>query len=409
MLNRCCYTYDNLYRNHQQTLSSEACALEPNNNNIDDGVDSESDDNYGEVLDLDVPAVTLDAEELQDFDQAIMGINSSLSSLNLLETCPTPSSVTLNQPQSNNQTRQVGSSRSREMKLRREKAQLEQVIKNQEIKTNYWQNRFNALKEEHEEILKNVSSLKKENKSLSFALNFHKAIISNLDLYKSKLTSSEKLKFSNSFLSIRNNFNRAPKGCNRPVNPYYQKTLIQHSEKVSKNKFAAIKSRVREFYLDDENSAPSPGKKEFITRKKIKKGKRYLTDTITNLYLKFRKIHKNMIISRTTFFGLRPFWVVPSKISTRDTCLCKEHTNFKFLIEKLHYLRLINVRNSTQCLKLVGCEPLTLACLNRTCDSCKEFQIKIPEEQLEQRTFYYEWVTETKTREGSGKKCIRSI
>lgn len=94
------------------------------------------------------------------------------------------------------------------------------------------------------------------------------------------------------------------------------------------------------------------------------------------------------------------------KISTRDTCLCKEHTNIKFLIIKLSYLKLINARNTTSFLNLAGCEILTPACLDQSCVLCKNFRIDIPQDQVEKIIFYEEWVTESRSREGSGGKIF---
>ncbi|VEN36771.1 unnamed protein product, partial [Callosobruchus maculatus] len=44
------------------------------------------------------------------------------------------------------------------------------------------------------------------------------------------------------------------------------------------------KRAVQDFYEDDSNSRMAAGKKEFITRKTVKKQKRYLLDTVLNLY-----------------------------------------------------------------------------------------------------------------------------
>lgn len=54
-----------------------------------------------------------------------------------------------------------------------------------------------------------------------------------------------------------------------------------------KDKYRELRSKVLEFYLNDENSTPAPGLRDFITRNKIKQRKRYLCDTLFNLRKKF--------------------------------------------------------------------------------------------------------------------------
>lgn len=70
----------------------------------------------------------------------------------------------------------------------------------------------------------------------------------------------------------------------------------------------SYKRAVHNFFEDDSNSRMGAGKKEYITRKAMKKQKRYLLDTVFNLYKKF--ITGNFKISYQTFCRLRPFWVV---------------------------------------------------------------------------------------------------
>jgi hypothetical protein len=63
--------------------------------------------------------------------------------------------------------------------------------------------------------------------------------------------------------------------------------LKQRSEKQIA---AELKKSVQRFLQDDENSRQAPGKKDCITRKKLKKQKRYLNDTMKNLHKKFTNL-----------------------------------------------------------------------------------------------------------------------
>lgn len=66
------------------------------------------------------------------------------------------------------------------------------------------------------------------------------------------------------------------------------------------------------FYEDNSNSRCAAGKKECITRKNIKKQKRFLLDSSKNLHQKFLSTN-SIIIGYSLFCRLHPFWVVEPK------------------------------------------------------------------------------------------------
>lgn len=383
--------------------SNEACKGECSNSLVNNNADS-----FVEPC-LEFFNTTLnDPQPSTDLNEPLFsGLSASMSSLSLRPAYHTRRTGSFQAISIGVGMRKVGASRARELKLRKEKAELQNALKKQEIEMNHLQILYDNLKENHKNKLQLIRSLEQKNQCLTNTINFHKSNMDALRSYQSSISGSAKLNLATSFLSIGSSYKRAPKGFQRHVNKYYQRIILEGPKERKQSRFVVIKSAVHMFYLDDEISTPSPGKKEFITRKKVKKGKRYLTDSLTNLYFKFCKSNENMKISKALFFKLRPFWVLQPKISTRDTCLCKEHTNFKFLIERLHYLKLLNIRSTTQCLKLVVCEPLTPSCAERTCELCENFRIIIPEDKGPEPTFYHEWVTETKTREGAGKKIYK--
>jgi len=92
------------------------------------------------------------------------------------------------------------------------------------------------------------------------------------------------------------------------------------------NRFtAAFKSKVKTFFTRDDNSRITTGRKQTITKNKVKKQKRFLADTMKNLHKKFLTENTNNI-SYSLFCKLRPFLVVHPTLSERNTCLCKIHT-----------------------------------------------------------------------------------
>lgn len=65
-----------------------------------------------------------------------------------------------------------------------------------------------------------------------------------------------------------------------------------------------ITEKIRQFLERDEHSKMCPGKKDYITRRKIKKQERILLDTLHNLHTKF-STEFNTTISFATFCRLR--------------------------------------------------------------------------------------------------------
>lgn len=77
-----------------------------------------------------------------------------------------------------------------------------------------------------------------------------------------------------------------------------------------------VRQSVRDFFLRDDVSRLLSGKNRTVTRKKVKKQKRILCDSLKNLYLKY--IAESLErISFTTFWRLKPFFVVYPSPSER--------------------------------------------------------------------------------------------
>ncbi|XP_063215777.1 uncharacterized protein LOC134527217 [Bacillus rossius redtenbacheri] len=169
------------------------------------------------------------------------------------------------------------------------------------------------------------------------------------------------------------------------------------------------KYMVCRFYEEDVNSSMTPGKKEFVTKNKTKKKKRVLLDSLKNLHRKFNQTKPNNIsISYATFCKLKPFWVVHPQVSDRDTCLCTKHANYQFLIDKLHYHKLLKVKNVSDVSNIVCCSKLSKECMYRECSRCenKALPIETVESKLSEQTFYYQWTPKTEERIDKNGKTI---
>nr|CAI5864168.1 unnamed protein product [Callosobruchus analis] len=117
---------------------------------------------------------------------------------------------------------------------------------------------------------------------------------------------------------------------------------------VMHQKVLQVRRCVKSFLLKDENSRLCPGKRDTVTFRKRKMQKRYLNDSLKNIYGKFRSAHPDIKISYSAFCRMRPFWVLQPKISGRETCLCILHTNMQLIVSKLYsyYLKMIKEKNS---------------------------------------------------------------
>lgn len=141
------------------------------------------------------------------------------------------------------------------------------------------------------------------------------------------------------------------------------------NKKINKSKII-IQGLVQKFFEDDSNSRQAAGKKEFVSRKQVKKQKRYLLDTMKNLHKKFLKTTP-CVISYSLFTRLRPFWVVPPTLSNRETCSCTIHENMDLQLAALKKANILTtVSNHQNMLELLCCDRYSERCLERTCDNC---------------------------------------
>lgn len=93
---------------------------------------------------------------------------------------------------------------------------------------------------------------------------------------------SEKVKFIRA-VSIET---RAPEKESKVFKKHHLKKLSTPIG-TKKDTFFDTKQDIRRFYEKDDNSMPAPGAREFMTRNKNRMRKRYLADTIVNLYKKY--------------------------------------------------------------------------------------------------------------------------
>ena len=157
----------------------------------------------------------------------------------------------------------------------------------------------------------------------------------------------------------------------------------------------ATKDLVQGFFERDDNSRLTSGKKQTVTKNKIKKQKRLLLDTVENLHKKFCSEYTSNCISYPAFARLHPFWVRLPTSKDRDTCMCKKHTNIQLLTDKLFQLGIVGFKNCEDVLEQICCDVNEKACMMRECDACRgrEINFKQSTAKDDHLVIWSEWTT----------------
>ena len=175
--------------------------------------------------------------------------------------------------------------------------------------------------------------------------------------------------------------------------------LVYEKKPRKDRKKVTVGQRVIRFLEQDINSRVMPGKKDTITRKKLKKQKRVLCDTLKNSYKKFLLENKDVKkLSYTAFLRLRPIWIVTPKITDRDTCVCKLHSNMQSMVDKLHKHGAILSNNTEECVKEICCNIQNKSCMYRECNECRNRELNVTNCELGRQVHVYEWLNQTEER-----------
>lgn len=177
-------------------------------------------------------------------------------------------------------------------------------------------------------------------------------------------------------------------------------------ERISQKK-NCISSRegqlVRRFFERDDVSRITSGKKCTVTRRKDKRQNRLLTDSLKNLHNKY-KAENNRVISFTTFYRLKPFWVVAPCENDRDTCLCKLCENMRYTSESLQNLGLIPLCHIDSLVQQVVCDTNNKACMYAQCYNCKGKEFSVSNEKINDSINWKYWITAEKHIVQNGQK-----
>lgn len=236
------------------------------------------------------------------------------------------------------------------------------------------------------------------NSKVARALTFHNTITSSIkEKYKgSKSKMGFKRHISSALSSKLIQRYRLQTAVGRTLGLSCSQRLVQLRQlKENKSRFL-----IENFFLSDDVSRTTAGIKETVTKKKIKKQKRYLLSDLKSLYKKFTRLY-GCGISYTTFTRYRPFFVLKPSEVARNTCLCKQHTNMELKATKLKQLHLIDEKDPHKLYILSVCDKTNCKCMYNLCKTCKSLTVPIKEFNPNDEVKWEKWVSTKETRQKS--------
>lgn len=174
----------------------------------------------------------------------------------------------------------------------------------------------------------------------------------------------------------------------------YRKTPIFERNIGNKKKVSyLLRNRIQAFLESEINSRVCPGKKDCVTKNKDVKQKRFLCNTLKNLYREFIRLNPNIKLSYVFFCRARPFWITQMKVTDRDTCKCVTHANMELLVHGLYQNDIIFGKKVDDVIRDICCSDQSEACLLRQCETCKDSKPLYKEYDPTRPISYFQWIS----------------
>ncbi|KAL7857250.1 hypothetical protein SRHO_G00161490 [Serrasalmus rhombeus] len=296
----------------------------------------------------------------------------------------TPPSTPETQPEpgpSRQRRRGESMRRSAKKKLEIKIAELEAILAKERAKAQKYKKRYQRAKKEGASTTSPRTAVKallgrqKVRSPVKKALLFHAALVEDIrSKYKKSKANKEKQLIAK---VVTGNIVKKYKlqSYARSAFGYSKKRAIHPPDNLTYNgrrrsvHQMQLKNNITSFFLRDDVSRMTTGRKQTITLRKKKMQKRLLTDTRKKLYQKF--LSENLgNVSYTTFCRCKPFWVVSPSPSDRDSCLCKKHENLLFMTDALQSCGLLHHRDIEQLAQETMCDSKAKACAYGECREC---------------------------------------
>ncbi|CAH0731043.1 unnamed protein product, partial [Brenthis ino] len=161
-------------------------------------------------------------------------------------------------------------------------------------------------------------------------------------------------------------------------------------------KHEALTHKIHNFFLQDDVSRATAGKKETKTVKKNKMQRRYLLESMRKLRYKFIQETK-IPVSYTTFTRYKPFFVLSPNLSNRETC-CKKHGNIEFKYTTLKNLSIVKSKDLEEFIKNNVCDIQKRECMYSECKCHLKEETTVydfSECNLDDEVSWLEWTVQT--------------
>ena len=190
---------------------------------------------------------------------------------------------------------------------------------------------------------------------------------------------------------------------------FCKQTSLQFEQMKRANSLNKVDTEaVTAFLEQDLNSCVAPGKKDCITKRQVKKQKRYLNSDLRKLYVEYlRSSDRHM--SYSSFCRLRPFWLVKPRVSARDTCMCVKHVNMEFRAQKLRYLGVLDSKSTRELCDVMCCSSTSKKCMHSECATCQTKKLPVTvltSEKANEQTHYQQWMSRTEQRQDRKKNPL---
>ncbi|CAF4314660.1 unnamed protein product [Didymodactylos carnosus] len=149
-----------------------------------------------------------------------------------------------------------------------------------------------------------------------------------------------------------------------------------------------LKNDVHNFYLRNDISYQSPGKRDTVIIKeddgsKATYQKRILFNNLRETYELFKEENGNVYLGRSSFAELRPPFVVPKAALTHRNCLCVYHENICLLLKSLHkYVGGQYCSSLKAFTDSLVCSTNNEECMFSSCSLCEDFFIEKIQENV---------------------------
>lgn len=169
--------------------------------------------------------------------------------------------------------------------------------------------------------------------------------------------------------------------------------------------------KIKSFFQRDDVSRNTAGKKETVTKGKEKVQKRFLLDTMKNLFKAFKLENSGTKCSYFYFTKHRPFYILRPTVDGRDMCLCKTHANSAAKIKAFKQKGVISAVDTSALILETVCDSNKMDCMFGTCVQCQDKEIKINEDNVKGKMQWFEWVREEEMyiKEGKKMKSIKNV